>query len=239
MTKQNEIYTRYQRVLERIDQAASKVGRDPTTIQVVVVTKGHPLESVKGALDAGLKVFGENYPEEGISKISALPKLTDLKWHMIGHVQSRKAKLVSAHYDWLHSLDSIKLARRLDRFSGEVGRKLPVLLEFNVSGEKSKYGWEAWDEKSWSQLVEEISPILEYPNLEVCGLMTMAPFLAEPEQTRPYFQRLHQLKDYFSKHLPGVSWQELSMGMSSDYEIAVQEGATMVRIGTAIMGERP
>jgi pyridoxal phosphate enzyme (YggS family) len=158
---------------------------------------------------------------------------------MIGHVQSRKARLVAEHFDWLHSLDSVKLAGRLDRVCVELDRRLPVLLECNVSGEESKFGWPAWDENNWPELLEPVSAILAMPGLDVRGLMTMAPFLDEAEQARPFFRRLRLLLEYFTGQFPQARWEELSMGMSADFPVAVQEGATLVRVGTAIMGERP
>jgi len=238
-SKQGAILANYQQVVSQIRQAALSVERDPSTIKLVVVTKGHPVHAVKSALEAGLRIFGENYVEEGINKMMACPQQIGVEWHMIGHVQSRKAKSVCEHYAWVHSLDRTKIADRLDRFAGQLGRKLPVLLECNVSGEESKYGWPAWEEENWKGLAERISPVLSMPNLDVRGLMTMAPFLPEPEQARPYFQRLRRLRDFLALQFPQTNWQELSMGMSDDFQVAVQEGATIVRIGTAIMGPRP
>jgi hypothetical protein len=206
---------------------------------LVTVTKGHPTETVEAALKAGLRVFGENYAQEGIAKMLACSDWTGVEWHMIGHVQSRKAGMVAENYDWLHSLDSLKLARRLDRFAGQVGRRLPVLLECNVSGEQSKFGLEAWRENNWAALAGQIEPIIELGHLRVLGLMTMPPFLPDPETARPFFQRLRRLKEYLAGQFPGVDWSELSMGMSADYQVAVQEGATIVRVGTAILGPRP
>ena len=236
---ENSIRANYERVLEQIAKAARSAGRDPQAVKLVVVTKGHPLASIQQALDAGIRTFGENYPEEGVEKILACAHQPGIEWHMIGHVQSRKARLICEHYQWMHSLDSLKLAIRLDRFAGEIGRKLPVLLEWNVSGEESKQGWSAWDELRWEELLAEVSLIVDLPNLLVQGLMTMPPFFPDAEQSRPYFQRLRRLQEFFAQHLPQASWQELSMGMSADFEIAVQEGATLVRVGTAIMGARP
>ncbi len=235
----NAILTNYQHVRERIDRAAQSVGRDPRSIKLVVVTKGHSAAAVHSAIAAGLRVFGENYAEEGLEKMRSCSEATGLEWHMIGHVQSRKARMVAEHYDWVHSLDSLKLALRLDRFAGEFGRQLPVMLECNVSGEESKFGWPAWNEDAWENLLVEFSQILELPNLDVRGLMTMAPFLPDPEQTRPYMRRLKNLQSFLASSFSQASWQELSMGMSDDFEVAIQEGATIVRVGTAIMGPRP
>lgn len=229
----------FQKVLGQIEHAARSVGRSPQGVRLVVVTKGHPLEVVRNAIQAGAKILGENYPEEGIEKILALKDIAGLEWHMIGHVQSRKARQVCEHYAWVHSVDSPKLAARLDRFIGELEIKLPVLLEFNVSGEESKYGFAAWDENRWDVTASAIAPVLKSKYMEVHGLMTVAPLLEEPEEARSYFSRLRRLRDYLRDSFPDANWDELSMGMSSDFQVAVQEGATMVRIGQAILGPRP
>ncbi|MDP1779712.1 MAG: YggS family pyridoxal phosphate-dependent enzyme, partial [Anaerolineales bacterium] len=157
---------------------------------------------------------------------------------MIGHVQSRKAGLVAGNFNMLHSLDSLKLAARLERILGESGKILPVLLEFNVSREESKFGWPAWDETRWQDLLTEISEIIALPNLKVRGLMTMPPLGETPELSRPFFQKLKRLQEYLSAQFPQVDFSELSMGTSFDYEAAVEEGATFVRVGTALVGGR-
>ncbi len=165
--------------------------------------------------------------------------VSELEWHMIGHLQSRKARLVCEHFAYLHALDSLKLAERLDRFAAELGRKLPVLLECNVSGEQTKFGYPVWHEDSWQELAGGILPVYWIlPHLQVRGLMTMAPFFDEPEPARPYFQRLRRFQAFLMKYFPQADWAELSMGMSGDFTVAVQEGATLVRVGTAIMGAR-
>lgn len=225
-------------VQERIAAAAHSVGHSAEQVRLVAVTKGHPVAAVQAALAAGLRVFGENYAEEGVTKKLGCGSPLGVEWHMIGHVQSRKARLVCEHYDWLHSLDSLKLARRLDHFCGELGRRLPVLLECNVSGEETKFGWRAWQEAEWGRLCDDIALLLLLPHLELRGLMTMAPYFDEPERARPIFRQLRRLQGYLQEQFPGVCWDELSMGMSGDFEAAVQEGATLVRVGTAIMGPR-
>ncbi len=235
----DHIAASYQLVQEQIRQAARTVGRDPGEVRLVVVTKGHPADAIARAFAAGVRRFGENYAEEGVAKKQALSGVTGVEWHMIGHVQSRKAAVVSEHFDWLHSLDSLKLAVRLDRFCGANGRRLPVLLECNVSGEETKFGFSAWQEEHWPERIAEIAQIAALENLELRGLMTMAPFLPDPELARPYFQRLRRFREFLTEHLPWVEWRELSMGMSADFQVAVQEGATLVRVGTAIMGARP
>jgi PLP dependent protein len=222
---------------ERITRAAQAVGRNPSSIRLVVVTKTHPTESILAAIEAGAQDLGENYAEEAVAKMTAIGE-APVRWHMIGHVQSRKADLVAGHFDLMHSLDSLKLATRLDRFSAESGRGLPVLLEVNVSGEDSKFGYPAWDEVQWPALVEETRQILALPHLQVCGLMTMPPFADQAEESRPFFARTRRLRDYLSKQVPDAGWEQLSMGTSIDFTVAVEEGATLVRVGTAVMGQR-
>jgi len=233
----SSIRERYQRTLAQIADAAAGSGRAAGAARLVVVSKTQPLEVVRAAIAAGISVFGENYAEEAVEKIIEI-KETAVEWHMIGHVQGRKADLVAGHFTMLHSLDSVKLAGRLDRFCGQFDRILPVLLEFNVSGEESKFGFAAWDERLWPDLEPEIEKILAFPCLRVRGLMTMPPFYDDPEQTRPYFQRLRRLQEFLVKRFPQAEWSELSMGTSVDFVAAVQEGATYVRIGQAILGPR-
>jgi pyridoxal phosphate enzyme (YggS family) len=231
------IEDKYKFVLDRMARAARSVGRDPESVRLVVVTKGHSLETVRSTVEVGIQDIGENYVEEAEPKIRAVSD-SDVCWHMIGHIQSRKAKPVCRHFSWVHSLDRLKIARRLSRYAGEMGLTIPVLLECNVSGEVSKYGWSAWIEDGWSEFAEKLVPVLEYPHIQVRGLMTMPPYDPDPEAARPFFVRLRRLRDFLSECYPQANWHELSMGMSNDYEIAIQEGATVVRIGTAILGPR-
>jgi len=228
----------YQRVLDQIANAARRSNRSANEIRLVVVTKTQPLEIVQAAIEAGVRLFGENYPEEGVAKIQSLPPQSGVEWHMIGHVQSRKARLVADHFAMLHSLDSLKLARRLDRFAAEQKRVLPVLLEFNVGGEESKSGWDASGTSQWNELLPEIAQLLDLPNLRVQGLMTMPPLEMDPEESRRFFLRLRLLRDHLAVSFPQADWHELSMGTSTDFEVAVEEGATLVRVGTAIVGAR-
>lgn len=229
----------YLSIRERIDKAAARSGRKPSEIRVLVVTKTHPAEVVQAAINAGIGDLGENYAEEAVAKMRALNVGEGVRWHMIGHVQSRKARLVGEHFDYLHSLDSLKLAQRLDRVLGEMNRRLPVLLQLNVSGEETKSGFAAWNEETLVPLFGEIEQVIALPNLVVDGLMTIPPFFDEPERARPFFQRLSALRDDLSVRFPSVQWRELSMGMSGDFEAAVEEGATWLRIGQAILGPRP
>jgi PLP dependent protein len=232
------IRQRYLQTLDTIASAARGAGRNPESIKLVVVTKTQPLEIVRAAIEAGVTILGENYPEEGVMKIQSLREFSAVEWHMIGHVQSRKAQLVPGNFNLLHSLDSFKLANRLDRFCGDAGRKLTVLLEFNVGGEESKSGWTAGDESLWPSLLDELAAVIALPNLQVRGLMTMPPLGGTAEFSRPFFRKLRGLQEYLASQFQDVDFSELSMGTSSDYETAVQEGATLVRIGTAIVGAR-
>lgn len=228
-------------VRAEIARACERAGRSVDEVTLVAVSKTHAPPLIVEAVRAGVRDLGENRPEEAAPKMQAVAALTPepVCWHMIGHVQSRKSKAVAAHFDWLHSLDREKLALRLERDAAAAGRTLPVLLECNVSGEQSKFGWPAWQEERWDGLLEPLERVLALPHLQVRGLMTMAPFFSDPQQARPYFNRLRRLRDFLAAHFPQADWSELSMGMSGDFEAAVQEGATIVRIGTAIMGPRP
>ena len=232
------IRERYQYTLDQIEEAARKSNRDPKEIRLVVVTKSQPVEVAQAAIEAGVRILGENYPEEGVMKIQSLAQKIGVEWHMIGHVQSRKARLVAEHFALLHSLDSLKLAQRLDRFAAERDHILPVLLEFNVGGEESKSGWDASDESRWNMFLPDLAVILDLPNISVHGLMTMPPLGTDPEESRRFFQRLRLLRDHLFTQYPKADWRELSMGTSADYAVAVEEGATLVRVGTAIVGAR-
>ncbi len=232
-----KIQQNYQVVRERLSKAAGQTGRDIADIRLITVTKGHSVDVIRAAYDVGARDFGENYVQEALAKMNELSML-GAQWHMIGHVQSRKAREVAQNFTWLQTIDSLKLAQRCDRFAFESERILPVLLECNVSGEASKQGWPAWDEDRWLSLADELRPLLELNNLEVRGLMTMPPYNPDPNAARPYFRRLRRLRDFLSQQLAQTEWKELSMGMSHDFETAVEEGATMVRVGTAIVGVR-
>ncbi len=235
---EEQIATRYAEIQERIHQAAQRAGRDPDEVRLVVVTKGQPLERVRAVLAIGAEDLGENYPEEAVAKMQALQRY-EVRWHMIGHLQRRKARLVIEHFDWLHSLDRLKLARRLETLAAQQGRILPVLLQFNVSGEASKSGWPAWEEARWEDLIPELEQVLACEHLQIRGVMTIPPPTPDPEGARPYFRRLRRLRDFLARRFPQAQWDELSMGMSADFEVAIEEGATFVRIGTAILGPRP
>jgi len=233
----SSIRNRYQHVLSLVADAKERSGQKTDVVQVVVVSKSKPLQIIQAAVAAGISKFGENYTEEAVEKITGLGSGA-VEWHMIGHVQSRKAEKVAKYFSMLHSLDSVKLATRLDRNCGELNRRLPVLLEFNVSGEESKFGFQAWDEHRWPDLETDIGQILDFSHIKVCGLMTMPPFFDNPENSRPFFIKLRRLQEYLAKRFPQARWKELSMGTSVDFIIAIQEGASYVRIGQAILGSR-
>jgi pyridoxal phosphate enzyme (YggS family) len=232
-----KIQERLRYVLEQITAAALRSGREAGAVHLVAVTKSQPLPIVQAAISAGLTTLGENYAEEAINKISA-GGITGVEWQMIGHVQSRKAEAVVQYFTKMHSLDSVRLAARLDRFCGELNRKLPVLLEINVSGEESKFGFPAWDDKNWPDLDPAVEQIMSFPNLRIVGLMTMPPYFDDPEKTRPFFKRLVIFQNHLRKHHPQGDWNELSMGTSADYIPAIEEGATTVRLGQALFGPR-
>jgi pyridoxal phosphate enzyme (YggS family) len=233
------------RVQERIAQAALRVGRDPAEVTLVAVAKTFPAQAVVVAYQAGLLHFGENRVEEAVTKIPAVRTAIPgppPAWHMVGHVQSRKARAVVAHFDCVHSVDRLKVARRLSRFAQEAGRTLPVLLECNVSGEEAKFGFDlpGWqrDDARWNPFFAVVEQILALPALAVQGLMTMAPLVADPETVRPIFASLRGLLDALRERFPAQDWRHLSMGMTDDFEVAIEEGATMVRIGRAVFGPR-
>jgi pyridoxal phosphate enzyme (YggS family) len=246
--------------------AARRSGRDPSEVTLVAVTKSHPPETILEAFELGVRHFGENRAEEAVSKIPLVQSVISdqssvisrqssvighppsaighqpsaITWHMIGHVQSRKAEMVADLFDWVHAVDSLKLAERLSRFAAQSGKTLNVLLEFNLSGEAGKYGFRLKGQHMDDdpELEKVVEAIVALPSLNITGLMTMAPIVAEPEQARPVFRALRQLRDELATHFPQCDWRHLSMGMTDDFEVAIEEGATMVRIGRAIFGER-
>jgi len=249
MTQADVIAANLSAVRDGIAEAALRAGRSPDEVHLVAVTKTHPPEMVVVAWEAGQRYFGENRPEEGEAKIprvrellSGAPADAQPVWHMIGHIQSRKARLVAAFFDVVHSLDRLKVARRLSVCAVEAGRGIPVLLECNVSGEASKSGYAAagWesDAEVRSRLLDEVRSVVELPGLRVDGLMTMAPIVDDAEDVRPIFASLRALRDWLGESFPQLDLLHLSMGMTSDYQVAVEEGATLVRVGRAIFGAR-
>jgi pyridoxal phosphate enzyme (YggS family) len=224
-------------VRRRMREAAVRSGRDWQAVQLVAVTKGRTEDQVRRAYELGLRVFGENRVLEGRRKIDALSDLTDVEWHMIGHVQSRKARDVAGAYKLVHSVDRLRLAKRLDSFARESGVHQPILLECNVSGEEAKHGWRLEDETQWDRCLPDFEALARMPNLEIRGLMTMAPWSQNVDMLREVFGRLRTLRAFLVDQLPTVEWVELSMGMTDDFEVAIEQGATMIRVGRALFGE--
>jgi pyridoxal phosphate enzyme (YggS family) len=212
-----------ERVRERVAAACKRAGRDPDDVTLIAVTKTYGPEAVVEAYDAGLRDFGENRVQEAVEKIDAVEKLGVMaRWHLIGHLQRNKVRLAAGRFGIIHSVDSVRLSREISR---KYGSHVPVLLEVNVAQDAAKYGFAP------EEVAAALDEIAVLHHLDVRGLMTVAPQTTDPEGTRPYFRRLRELRDQFA--LP-----ELSMGMSGDYEVAIEEGATMVRVGTAIFGAR-
>jgi len=227
----DEIKTNILNIRERIVTAATRAGRDSGTIQLMAVSKTVEPDRIRQALDAGITLLGENYVQEAREKIPAVGR--PAVWHMIGHLQTNKVKYVVNLFDWIHSVDRLELARELDKRAGQNNRKLNALIEVNVSGEASKNGAVP------QQVLELVRQISILPNLSVRGLMTMPPYSDDPENSRPYFIALRRLRDEIvSAAVPGISMTELSMGMTDDFEVAIEEGATIIRVGRAIFGAR-
>ena len=223
---------RLENIRERIRRAADSCNRDPDSIRLVAVSKTVPADTVKAAIEAGAKILGENYVQEAREKFDALVHYP-VSWHFIGHLQSNKAKYAVRLFDLIHSVDSLKLARALDKEAKKVDKIQPILIQINISGEDTKSGISAAEVPG---LILEVSQL---KNLSLEGLMTMPPYFYQPEKVRPYFAALRELRDRLKDQpIPNVSMDELSMGMTGDFEVAIEEGATLVRIGTAIFGER-
>jgi hypothetical protein len=232
-----DIARRLAGVQERISHAAAAAGRDPAAVRLVTVTKGFPVETVLAAVQAGLRCFGENRVEQLAARMGDLADLAGVEWHLIGPLQSRKVRLVPVSTGLIHAVDRLRIARRLEAHAADLGVVLPILLECNVSGEASKSGWRLEGEQAWEQAAAEVEEIAALEHLALRGLMTMAPLGATVEEQRSVFGRLARLRDFLIARLRRPL-PELSMGMSDDFEAAVAEGATLVRIGRAILGER-
>src|SRR5882724_3338401 len=226
-------------VRERIGAAARRAGRNADDVVLMGVSKTFPAEAVREAYAAGIRVFGENRVQEFAEKSSNLPTgldgLRDAEWHLIGHLQSNKAGKAAELFDAVDSVDSLRLAERLNAAAAELGKKLRVFIEINIGGEEAKAGLNP----SAPELEEILLAAPRLDHLEIQGLMAIPPFVENPEDARPYFRKLRQVRDGIAKRqLSGVGMSTLSMGMSHDFEIAVEEGSTCVRVGTAIFGTR-
>ena len=232
------IRNKFNAVVDRVNRAATRAGRTPAEIQLVVVTKTHPVDVVKSVVEAGATDLGENYVEAAIPKIQALSSYRNIRWHMIGHIQSRKAQDVCGYFHYVHSLDSVKLAERMSRFAGSRAEPLPVWLEFNVGGEETKSGWNISHRGDWGSVLPDLERVFILPNLKYVGAMCVPPYSSNPEDSRPYYRQLCEFQQYIRDHFSLVGFTGLSMGMSGDFEVAIQEGSTCVRIGQAILGPR-
>lgn len=213
----------YRKVLRLIKEAALKVGRSPEEVKIIAVTKTVGLQEVRAAIKLGLTDFGENRVQEAAEKVA---NIREVNWHFIGHLQSNKVKDVLPAYSMIHSLDRLSLAEALQRYAERLALEIKVLVQVNVSGEESKFGLAP------EKVPDFLTRLHQLEGLKICGLMTMAPFVQDPEETRGYFRDLRLLRDNLAK--PGLELPELSMGMTNDYVVAVEEGATMVRIGSAL-----
>lgn len=236
---------------QRIDAAAKRVGRETNDITLVAVTKTHPLETVVQAYQAGLRHFGENRVQEGREKVTAMADWLESVpseqerpiWHLVGHLQSRQVGAALGQFSLIHSVDSLKLAQRINRLAERDNHPpVEVLLECNVSGEATKFGFalDHWasDSQQLTTFLETIAQMVTLDKVVIRGLMTMAPLGHDPEQSRPVFQSLAALSATLQTEIPEVNWRHLSMGMTDDFEVAIEEGATMIRVGRAIFGER-
>ena len=219
----------WQKVEQRIEAACNRAHRNRSEVLLVAVSKGHPPETVRAAADLGHTLFGENKVQEAKAKISLCPGR--LHWHMIGHLQSNKCRDAVYFFEMIESVDSLAIAQEVSKAAQKWGKTMPILIEVNIAGEASKFGFKP------DQVLAELEQINALPRIEIHGLMTMAPWTPEPEKVRPIFQELRELKQRCEQKL-GAPLPHLSMGMSGDFEIGIEEGATIVRIGTALFGPR-
>ena len=226
-----DIATNLQRIRDRIAAACARCGRDPAGVRLVAVSKTHPLSAIQAARAAGQTLFGENYVQEFLAKADCMAP--PVEWHFLGHLQSNKVKTLAGRVTLIHSLDRLSLAEEIDRQWGRLGQRAEVLVEVNLGGEASKAG------VAETELEPLLRRLASLPHLAVRGLMLLPPYCDDPEAVRPYFRRLRELAGEIDRlRLPEVELRELSMGMSHDFPVAIEEGATLIRVGTAIFGER-
>ena len=223
----------FKNIKQRIRLAAERAGRNPNDIRLVAVSKEHSVTVVAEGIRAGSKIFGENKVQGAKDKIKALGH-DGIEWHLIGHLQKNKVKFIFDLFDLVHSVDSLALAEVIHEKAEDLRLCMPILLQVNVSGESSKFGLDP------NNVTETICKIMSFKGVNIKGLMTIPPYDSNPEKSRPYYACLRELRDTCLKlAIPRLSLDELSMGMSNDYEVAVEEGSTLVRVGTALFGERP
>ena len=217
-----------------IIEAAKRAGRDPSGVRLLAVTKEQSDATVAKGIQAGMTLLGENKVQEASGKIEAFGRKNGLEWHFIGRLQKNKVKFIFDLFDLIHSVDSLALAEAIHKKAQKIGSCMPILLQVNISGEKSKLGIDPLD------LPREIRKFAKLEGVKISGLMTIPPFDRDPETSRPYYARLRELRDTCSSlNIPRICLDELSMGMSNDYEVAIEEGATLVRVGTGLFGPRP
>jgi PLP dependent protein len=232
LSLQETIAANLEHVRHRLVRSSERAGRSPSSVRLVAISKTHPVDYVRAALAAGQRAFGENRVQEALEKIRATSD-TPIEWHLVGHLQSNKARKSAGAFACIHSIDSAELLRRVEEGAGEAGHTLDVLVQVDLAGEPTKHGAES----------DALLSIFETAGgcraARVCGLMVLPPFFPDPEDARPFFRRLRGLRDELEgRGVPPSMLRELSMGMSHDFEVAVEEGATIVRVGTAIFGSR-
>ncbi len=216
-------------ITSRISDACARAVRDPQDVMLLAVSKGHPVEAIEEAAAAGLTVFGESKIQEAKAKIPRCPG--SLRYHLIGHLQTNKCRDAVQLFDMIQSVDSLHLAAEISKRCEQAAKTMPIFLEVNVAGESSKFGY------SPEKLLADLAELNALPRIEIHGLMTIAPYVAEAEKVRPFFKQLRELKETCEDRL-GAPLPHLSMGMSGDYEIAIEEGSTIVRVGTSLFGDR-
>lgn len=231
-----QIADNYEKVMQTISLAAKRAGRNIADIRLVAVSKKQSVEKINEAILAGVTILGENYPEEALDKFSAIEGAVE--WHMIGHMQSRKAKIIAEHFSAIHSIDSLHTAGKLNQALCKANRSITVLLEVGLAGESQKHGYDLSHPSGMDLLSGEIEQMAKLSQIRLAGIMVMPPYAEDPEASRSYFSQGRDVLDRLQQRFPAMAWKELSMGTSQDFGVAVEEGATFVRVGTAIFGDR-
>jgi hypothetical protein len=232
------IQDRYKQVVQKVEHASKQFGRAVEDVKLIIVTKGHDTANIIDVVNAGASILGENYPEETLRKIKEINEEVKPTWHMIGHLQSRKIKMMHPAFSCIHSIDSVELAQKLNRFYYEKDSIIDVLLEVNIAGEESKFGFDASNDQKMEQLYDEFEKIILLPNIKMVGLMTMPPYAVEPTQNEACYNLCNEFCSKIRDKLGLSHFRQLSMGTSADFETAIKCGATYVRVGEAIMGKR-
>lgn len=234
----DSIHERFLEVNQRVIRACFQAGRKQEDVNLIVVTKGHTASNIIDVVKAGATILGENYPEETLRKINEIGGLVRPTWHMIGHLQSRKIKHIHPAFACIHTIDSLELARKLNRFYEEKGLLIDVMLEVNIAGEESKYGFDAVSPQNRDSLLSTFEAICLLPHLNTIGLMTMPPYAEEPSQNEACYNLCREFSEKIRETFGLTNFRHLSMGTSADFETAIKCGATYVRVGEAIMGKR-